>query len=52
MSPSLTTVSQDIRAGGAQLVKKMMGMLSGKQVRDSIFDSSLVVRESSLRGGQ
>ena len=52
MSPALTTVSQDIRTGGAQLVKKMMGLLSGKQVRDSICDSSLVVRESSLRSGQ
>ena len=52
MSPALTTVSQDVRVGGAQLVKKMMGLLSGKQVRDSICDPSLVVRGSSLRSGQ
>lgn len=49
MNPTLTTVSQDIQGGGEQLVKKMMGLLAGKKVRDSIRESSLIVRESSLR---
>ncbi|PLW69673.1 LacI family DNA-binding transcriptional regulator [Pseudohalioglobus lutimaris] len=49
INPTLTTVSQDISGGGEQLVKKMMGLLTGKKVRDSIRDSSLVIRESSLR---
>jgi DNA-binding LacI/PurR family transcriptional regulator len=48
MNPSLTTVSQDIQGGAEQLVKKMMGLLAGKRARDSIRESSLIVRESSL----
>lgn len=51
INPTLTTVSQDISGGGKQLVKKMMGLLAGKKVRDSIRDTSLVIRESSLRKG-
>ena len=49
LRPTLTTVSQNIQTGGEQLVKKMMGLLAGKQIRDSIRESSLVIRESSLR---
>lgn len=47
--PALTTVSQDISGGAAQLVKKMIGLLTGKKVRNTILDSSLVIRESSVR---
>ena len=52
LRPSLTTVSQNIQAGGEQLVQKMMALLAGKQIRDSIRESSLVIRKSSLRGGK
>jgi len=52
LRPALTTVSQNIQAGGEQLVQKMMALLAGKQIRDSIRESSLVVRKSSLRDGK
>lgn len=52
LRPTLTTVSQNIQTGGEQLVQKMMGLLAGKQIRDSIRESSLVIRESSLRRGK
>lgn len=47
--PTLTTVSQDIPRGGKQLVKKMMGLLAGKNVRGSMQDPTLIIRESSVR---
>ena len=49
ISPTLTTVSQNIQEGGQQLVHKMMGLLAGENIRDAICDSSLVIRESSQR---
>lgn len=45
-NPPLTTVSQDIFKGGATLVDKLIGIISGKPAMSMILPSRLVVRES------
>ncbi len=45
-SPALTTISQNIRTGGQQLVSKLMRRLDGETIYSETLPTELIVRES------
>lgn len=45
-SPALTTVRQDVRRAGRLLVRKLLRMLEGEDVRSELLPTELIVRES------
>jgi DNA-binding LacI/PurR family transcriptional regulator len=45
-TPGLTTVHQDIRSGGQQLVRQLLERMDGKDVGHTILPTRLVVRQS------
>ena len=47
MSPSLSTVRQDCRLGANHLVRKLMRLIDGGNVRSKVLAPELIVRESS-----
>lgn len=52
-SPPLTTISQNIHAGGATLVESLLGLIAKDRVEDTILPSELIVRKSSgAHGGR
>ncbi len=46
-SPTLTTVSQNIRWGGRVLVESLLSIVNGQDVTDTTLASKLIVRQSS-----
>ena len=47
MSPSLSTIRQDCRLGANFLVRKLMRLIDGGNVRSKVLAPELIVRESS-----
>ncbi len=45
-SPALTTIRQDVRRAGRLLVRKLLRMLQGEDVRSEMLPTELIVRES------
>ncbi len=46
ISPSLTTIRQDVALGGRMLVAKLMRRIRGEDVRSEMLATELIVRES------
>ena len=47
-SPSLSTIRQDCRSGANHLVRKVLRLIDGKNVRPKVMNPELIIRESSL----
>jgi len=49
ISPALTTIRQDIHAGGTCLVEKVVAAMNGESVAPQLLETELVVRQSCGR---
>ena len=45
-TPSLTTVRQDTRAAARALVKNLLAMIEGEEVKSRLLPMTLAIRES------